>query len=1613
MNEMYDIKKYILTQLSKGLLSQEEAVTLLKELQSGGAGKSGDIAIIGMSCRLPMSNSVEEFWDNIINGRCCFVAKPADKLLFENVLKNPHYSEFLETGAYPNPEDLEGVVGAFIPDNDKFDADFFNISPREARYIDPVQRVFMELAWGAVEDAGYSVGTIRDTMTGVFVGKDYSNSIYYKQITAPDPMKVTGTWEGLLASRISYAFNLRGPAMVIDTACSSGLVAVHEACNALRNNECEMALAGGVSIGAGGSSAADDDSKDSKSDAKEKNAGTIGAVTSNDNRVRTFDKKCSGSVFGEGVVVFLLKPYESAVRDNDNIYAIIKGSAINNDGASNGITAPNPLAQEAVITEAWKRAGVSPESISYVEAHGTGTLLGDPIEILGLTNAFSKQTNKKQFCGIGSVKTNIGHLVAASGCASLLKVTLALQNGILPPSINFEEPNQNIDFLNSPVYVVDKPTPWKPGKERRRAGINAFGFSGTNCHLVVEEAPEQKKNPALAQRNYLITFSGRTESALKNLVLKYVDFLQKDRDLNFGDVCHTANTGRGHYSCRVAVVALDEKDLHDKLSALAANDFSADGLAHVYIGKHRVVSEKYQHKNEGELTEKELRALSTAAQSICAALSGQPEFDEEQLDRLASLYAKGAGVDWNAFYRGQTHYKVSLPTYCFDRIPCWADPKVSQIHDEAAQGTQEKLHPIVDKLLVSSLNETIYSARFNLEKHWFVKEHKIMGSNIVPGTAYIELIKAVCEKHFNMERICIKDLAFIKPLVVAEEGVEAHIILQKTQSGIRFTVASKTSADEDEWTIHAEGSACACEDVSEDVFDVSTYADGGTEIPMVIPENESDELVYMGPRWHCVEHIYQNGDVLQSEIRLNNQFKDDLKEYSYHPAMADAALNLPLQVFINHEMYLPLSYRNLKIYGKLPAHFFSRLVRLSGGNGSETITFRVTLADEAGRILAEVEEYTTKKVGKFNSYVANAYYGMNWEKVEAPLAQPREISGTALIFADRDGFAHAFAKRIEKTTKLYFVEFGDECRKCSEDTYCVNGEEQGYDWLFRQLNLAKLDHVFHFATLDFAQEKVPYAQYDDTMKRGLYSMFLFPRVMLRYINGKTDFCMISENAHMITGTEGIVKPLNRSFLSLAKTLVPEYTNCTFRCFDITKQVTADEIYRAIVSADDHLIVALRDGKTYSEVLEARNTSQMEVTDYALHKDGVYLITGGTGGLGLEVAKYLAELGAGNICLLARTALPDRSKWQGILTANRNKKMVSRLQSILAMEEYGAKVLVRSADVCDYDEMQTVWQELNDAFGSIRGVVHCAGVAGDGFLYSKSVETFNEVIDPKIRGMATLRELLKQEKPDFIVMFSSMQTAFGGTGQGDYTAANSFLDAYAEYLRAEGINAKTINWPGWSETGMAVDYGVSDALTLFRSLSTKKALIAFDFVMRHNVSNVIPGELSYDFLRMTGDNLPFALSASIQKEVARYAAKNAASEQNSGSRNFDPEALVILGKDANEYTETEKTVACIYAAVLDLTEIDIYENFNAMGGDSIIAAEVLKLLNAQYHDILNISDMYTYSCVLEMAEHIASKLALEGGSVEQKAASTENMLSDFASGSIDVDTMMAHLEQMDE
>jgi polyketide synthase PksN len=423
-------------------VSSKNAMAISSEMAQA---VSSETAIIGMAGKFPKAADLTQFWHNLINGVNCIYDFPeARRNDCQELCAQSLYARILSgnTSEQSSGNDRSMYMkGGYLNEINKFDAAFFRISPKEAMFMDPLQRIFLETAYEAMEDAGYGGQKLYGAKVGVFVGNDHTNSTMYKYITETDEMQLTGTWAGILASRISYIFNFRSPSMVIDTACSSGLVALYEACRALQNEECDLAIAGGIHI---------------QIFADVKNAQyNMEMVESSDDYVRTFDKDASGTIWGEGAGALLVKPLDKAIADGDHIYAVIKGGAINNDGASSGIAAPNAEAQKELLIKAWKNAKVDPETISYIEAHGTGTKLGDPIEIKGITAAFEEFTTKKQFCGIGSVKTNVGHLVGAAGLASVIKVILALNNKQIPPSINFNSPNPFINFLNSPVYVHD------------------------------------------------------------------------------------------------------------------------------------------------------------------------------------------------------------------------------------------------------------------------------------------------------------------------------------------------------------------------------------------------------------------------------------------------------------------------------------------------------------------------------------------------------------------------------------------------------------------------------------------------------------------------------------------------------------------------------------------------------------------------------------------------------------------------------------------------------------------------------------------------------------------------------------------------------------------------------------------------------------------------------------------------------------------------------------------------------------------------------------------------------------------------------------------------------
>lgn len=514
------------------------------------------IAIVGLGCRFPGAGDPAAFWRMLRDGKDGISEVPAQRWDVQAL--------------YDHDQAVPGKMntrwGGFLDQVDQFDPYFFAISPREAERMDPQQRLLLEVSWEALEDAGVAPPAIAGSQTGVFVGissTDYAQ-LQFNDLTSIDAYSGTGNAHSIAANRLSYLLDLRGPSIAVDTACSSALVALHQACQSLRTGECDMALAGGVNV------LLSPDLTVAFSQAR---------MMSSDGRCKTFDEAADGYVRSEGCGIVVLKPLSTALRDNDRVLAVIRGSAVNQDGRSNGLTAPNGLAQEAVIRRALHNAGVTPEQISYVETHGSSTPLGDPIEVGSLKNVLMQQRASDQSCVLGAVKSNIGHLEAAAGVAGLIKTVLSLYHDEIPPNLHFNKLNPHISLEGTTFVIPTACMPW-PQRERRLAGVSAFGFGGTNAHVVLEAAPRHEEHVSEMERPlHLLTLSARSSSALQQLARRYEDFRYlepEESDSTLADICFTANTGRTHFQHRLAVSAGSIAQLRERLSAFAAGQRVAD-----------------------------------------------------------------------------------------------------------------------------------------------------------------------------------------------------------------------------------------------------------------------------------------------------------------------------------------------------------------------------------------------------------------------------------------------------------------------------------------------------------------------------------------------------------------------------------------------------------------------------------------------------------------------------------------------------------------------------------------------------------------------------------------------------------------------------------------------------------------------------------------------------------------------------------------------------------------------------------------------------------------------------------------------------------------------------
>ncbi|MBN2531240.1 MAG: KR domain-containing protein [Spirochaetales bacterium] len=625
MKEEYISRSKVLTLVNRKKLSAESACAIIQEMEEIEQGETprafDGIAITGLSCQFPGAGNSIEFWNNLEEERNFCKAIP-------------------QTRWKSTPQ----MKAALLDTIDEFDPYFFNLSPKEAEFMDPQQRLFLMEAWKAFEDAGYSKKELDGKRCGVFVGcsaGDYGGLLMNSN-SFENSFAFTGNTNSILASRISYLLNLKGPAIAIDTACSSSLVAIYLACESINNKDCQLAIAGGVTL---------------YSTSLFHRLTIKCGMLSPDGQCKTFDDSADGFVPGEGVGALVLKPLKQAVSDNDHIYGIIKGYGINQDGKTSGITAPGAPSQAELEYSVYKKFNINPETISYIEAHGTGTKLGDPIEIEALTSCFRRFTGKKQFCAIGSVKTNIGHTIETAGIAGVIKVLLSFRHSTIPASLNYTVPNKNIDFENSPFYVAASLREWK--EERKRAAVSAFGFSGTNAHIVLENfTPDKEKTESIPGR-YLMAFSARTEKSLQDKLFGFRKWLDYGFDHPVIDIAYTLLLGRSHFKYRKAFIVKDLSQLKKELD-MVLNREQQNGRYHFDPVPARQDDGDDELLSEAHTVLDKLKTGSMGGNELSAAFGV-----------LAECFHKGLDPDWNRLFEDEKCHKVSLPAYSFDLEHYW------------------------------------------------------------------------------------------------------------------------------------------------------------------------------------------------------------------------------------------------------------------------------------------------------------------------------------------------------------------------------------------------------------------------------------------------------------------------------------------------------------------------------------------------------------------------------------------------------------------------------------------------------------------------------------------------------------------------------------------------------------------------------------------------------------------------------------------------------------------------------------------------------------------------------------------------------------------------------
>ncbi|MCA9872613.1 MAG: HAD-IIIC family phosphatase [Anaerolineales bacterium] len=1449
------------------------------------AGQVEPIAVVGMACRFPgKATNPDKFWRLLSEGVDTIAEVPADRWDVE---------AFYD----PDPDKPGKMItrcGGFIDQVDQFDAGFFGISPREATSMDPQQRLLLETSWEALERAGIAPEQLAGSLTAVYLGistNDYVHlSVKSGSLEQIDPYLGTGGAFSVAAGRLSYLLGLQGPNLAVDTACSSSLVAVHLACQALRTRQANLAVVGGVNL------ILNPEASIYMSKAR---------ALSPDGRCKTFAAAADGYGRGEGCGVVILKRLSDAQAENDNVLAVIRGTAVNHDGRSSGLTVPNGQAQQEVIRAALQNAGgLDPQAIDYLEAHGTGTPLGDPIEVRAATAVLGKDRRPDNPLYIGSVKTNIGHLEAAAGMAGLIKLVLALQHNELPPHLHFDQPSPHIPWDSLPVQVVQERQPWSG--ENRLAGLSSFGLSGTNAHVIVGPAPLPEPASAEAERPcHLLTLSVRQEGALRSLAARYDDFLAENPTLSLADVAYTSSHGRSHFEQRLAVVAHTPADARQKLAAALANRHEAGPatpkIAFLFTGQGA------QYAGMGQ----ELYELEPAFREAidqCAAVL------DTYLERplLSVLFAEDEDTGSLIHQTAYTQPGLFAIEYALAKL--WLSWGVSPT---AVMG-----HSIGE--IVAACIAGIFSLEDALK---LVAERGRLMQSLPPGGAMAAVFADEAQ------------------VAAAIAGSEAEVSIAAL-NGPQNVVISGT-----ETAVSRILDRFAADGIKSRSLTVS-HAFHSPLMEPVLPQFEqaARSLAFHKPRLRLISNLtgrQVQGDEGQTAVYWRDHIRQPVQFAPSVQTLLDEGITHFLEIGPQPTLLSMARYvsgvdavEQLASLRRNVSDWEQMLTTLGSlYEAGVTVNWRAVYQHQSPRAILlptypfqrkrywhdVTPQWTVRSASLPDTAVFDAdewFYRISWQAVESSGPGPSQ-PGQWLILADEGGVGDELAAQVQAR--------GGQCHIVTQNQLQANNQTLA-QWLSSAAQAGPLlQHVVYLWGLDTVAP-LPAEEACIPVLHLLQHIAATP-------GPSPKLWLVTAGAQAVLDGESL-RLAQSPLWGMGKTIALELPNLWGGLIDLhpgLEDGAAAVLLEEIQQADGEQETAWRDGRRYVARLAQAEPPTL-ARPLSLRPDGSYLITGGLGALGLYVAEWLVQQGARRLILLGRTPLPPRRDWLQIdpeTAVGRNIAAVRRL------EMAGAAIHTTAVDIGDAEQLAAFLADYAaEGWPPVRGVIHAAGVLADRSLLNMDDASFSEVFPAKARGAWHLHTLLGDAPLDFFVLFSSFAGMTGSAGQANYAAANDYLISLAHWRQAKGLPALVINWGAWADAGMAARADLAErrrrvgvasiepaqgVALLGRLLASDVTAVGIMPVPAGQLRRLLPGELSLlaDLPADGGEDTAVADTSQIREQ--------------------------ILGSPAAERAPLmERYLQQGIADVLRLAPTDIATSRNVMelGLDSIMVMELIQRLDRE-------------------------------------------------------------------